>query len=449
MPKSNKIFACQKCDAQFPKWEGRCRECGAWDSLDEQPILTKVSPGRSSASIVKLASLGDSNTQQRLSTESNELNRVLGGGIVAGTLAMIGGDPGVGKSTLLLQAAKSIAEKNESGSVLYVSGEESGEQVKQRLDRLGQAPDNLNFLGDSSLEAIVSAIQQTRPLLAIIDSLQTIQSKNGAVVGKPAELRDATETLMNLAKTSGTPLFLIGHVTKDGAVAGPKVLEHLVDAVLYLESTETNTLRVLRAVKNRFGGINEVGVWQMTEQGLTEVTNAGGTFLSEQRPEAPGAAITTVMKGSRVFMIEIQALVTKTKFGYPQRRVSGYDMNRLQLLIAVLQKRLQLPLGYMDIHLNIVGGLKINEPATDLAVALAIISAQKNQVVRDKVIAVGEIGLQGELRPVTQLDRRIEEAVRLGFNEIVIPQQKLGKPFDGIKIYPASTLTEAIEISFH
>jgi DNA repair protein RadA/Sms len=448
MRQSN-FFVCQKCDAQFPKWEGRCRECGAWDSLGEQPIFAKTAPGRSTSTVVKLSSLGTSETRQRLSTQSSELDRVLGGGIMAGTLAIIGGDPGVGKSTLLLQAARKIAEANNTGTVLYVSGEESGEQVKERLDRLGNAPDNLNFLGDSSLDSIISAIQQTKPLLAIIDSLQTIQGKNGTTVGRPTELRDATESLMNLAKTSGTPLFLIGHVTKDGAVAGPKVLEHLVDAVLYLEATETNTLRVLRASKNRFGGINEVGVWQMAEQGLVEVPNPGGTFLSEHRPDEPGAVLTAVMKGSRVFLIEIQALVTKTKFGYPQRRATGYDMNRLQLLIAVLQKRLQLPLGYMDIHLNVVGGLKINDPATDLAVALAIISAHKNQVVSNKIMAVGEIGLQGELRPVTQLERRVEEAVRLGFTEIITPQQNTNKIFEMAKLFPAKNLSASSEIVFH
>lgn len=448
MSKSSTVFVCQKCDAQFPKWEGRCRECGGWDTLSEQKALPKFAPGKSFASVVKFSSLSGSNSQNRTSTHSAEFDRVLGGGITAGSLTIIGGDPGVGKSTLLLQTARNMAEHNPTQAILYVSGEESGEQVKQRLDRLGATPDNLHFLGDSSLNAIATAIQQTKPLFVIIDSLQTIQGNRGSVVGKPSDLRDATEALMNLSKTTNTSIFLIGHVTKDGAVAGPKVLEHLVDAVLYLESTETNNLRVLRAAKNRFGGISEVGVWKMDTNGLTEVPNPAGTFLSDNIPDAPGAALTAVMKGTRVFLIEVQALVTKTKFGYPQRRASGYDMNRLQMLIAVLQKRLNLQLNYSDIHLNIVGGLKINEPATDLAVCVAIASAYKNQIVSKKYLSVGEVGLQGELRAVTQLDRRIEEATRLGFTNILAPEQTLDKTISDANLYRAKNLTDAFEIIF-
>lgn len=448
MSKPITLFVCQKCDTQFPKWEGRCRECGAWETLTERQTTRKTAPGHSPATVVKFSSLVSGEAEGRLSTRSDEFDRVLGGGIVTGELVIIGGDPGVGKSTLLLQAARDIAEFNTAGSVLYVSGEESGEQVKQRLDRLGSTPDNLHFLGDSSLAAITDAIQQTRPVLAIIDSLQTIQGNRGAVVGKPSDLRDATEALMALAKTSGTPIFLIGHVTKDGAVAGPKVLEHLVDAVLYLEASEASTLRVLRAAKNRFGGINEVGVWKMAESGMVQVPNPAGTFLSDHIPDAPGAALGAVMKGSRVFLIEIQALVTKTKFGYPQRRATGYDLNRLQLLIAVLQKRLSLPLQYMDVHLNVVGGLKINDPATDLTVALAIASATKNQTIQGKMLTIGEIGLQGELRPVNQLERRIEEAARLGFNTALVPQQPIDKLQRTSTVHTATTVAQAFETVF-
>lgn len=448
-PKSTRIFVCQKCDAQFPKWEGRCRECGAWDTLTETSSKNIIPPSKLNASVVKFSTLTGNSAESRVLTQSTEFDRVLGGGIVKGTLAMIGGDPGIGKSTLLLQTTRMIAETNPEQTILYVSGEESGEQVKQRLDRLGSTPDNLAFLGDSSLDSIASAIQQTKPLLVIVDSLQTIQGKNGSVVGKPTELRDTTEFLMTLSKSTNTSIFLIGHVTKDGAVAGPKVLEHLVDAVLYLEASDASSLRVLRAVKNRFGGVNEVGVWQMANQGLVEVTNPGGTFLSEHLPEAPGASLTAVMKGTRVFLIEIQALVTKTKFGYPQRRATGYDISRLQLLIAVLQKRLRLPLDYSDIHLNVVGGLKINEPATDLAVALAIASAFQNKIVRKKMLAIGEIGLQGELRAVAQAERRIEEALRLGFKEVVMPQQKVDNVSDKVQIYTASNLSDAIEIALN
>lgn len=434
---------------QFPKWEGRCRECGAWDTLTESTITRLTAkPGKAAANVVKFSSLGTAENNARLSTQSSEFDRVLGGGIMSGTLALIGGDPGIGKSTLLLQTTRDIAVHNPEQSVLYISGEESGEQIKQRLDRLGATPDNLHFLGDSSLDAITNAIQTTAPILAIIDSLQTVQGHRGAVVGKPSDLRDATEHLMELAKTTGTPIFLIGHVTKDGAVAGPKVLEHLVDAVLYLEAADTSALRVLRAAKNRFGGLNEVGVWRMAEQGMIEVPNPAGTFLSEHLPDAPGAMLSALVKGSRVFLVEIQALVTKTKFGYPQRRATGYEINRLQQLIAVLQKRLGLSLGFMDVHLNIVGGLKVNEPGLDMAVALAIISAFKNKTIPNTYIAVGEIGLQGEIRPITQLDRRIEEAVRLGFINIIAPKQTLDKLSDTAHLNQCVTINDAIEILF-
>lgn len=442
MPKEKTLFRCSQCDAQFPRWEGRCRECGAWGTLKETAFARPVAAAQ--VTVVDLSTVAsDTSNDQRLSSGFGECDRVLGGGFVAGSFLLVGGDPGIGKSTLLLQIARNLAQSPEGHGILYVSGEESAAQVKQRLDRVGLTPEGFHFLGDPSLDAIEQRIATHAPSFVVIDSLQTIQGGAGVVLGKPSELRDATERLMLLAKKTGTIIVLIGHVTKEGTVAGPKAIEHLVDAVLYLERSTDGPYRILRAIKNRFGGIHEIGVWHMTQQGLQEVENPSAAFLTTTTA-SPGSCVTGMLQGSRVFLVEVQALVSKSRFGYPQRRSTGFDQNRLQLIIAVLTKIVRLPLAYSDIHLNVVGGLKVNEPAADLAVALAIASATKNTPLQPKLIALGEIGLQGELRVVNDIERRLEEAARLGFQYAVTPP---GYAHPAIETLHAKTIAEAIDIA--
>jgi len=450
MAQPKKVFRCKKCDAQYPRWEGRCRECGAWDNLEESINVAKKQPTNAKGVVVSFQSLGSTtNSTPRLQTGSQELDRVLGGGIVTGALLLLGGNPGIGKSTLLLQVASLMANSNKTRPVLYVSGEESGEQVRLRLDRLRANPDNLQFLGESMLPTIMQAVNEQRPQLVIIDSLQTIRSETGAAAGRPGELRDAMEALMELAKTTATPIIIVGHVTKRGDVAGPKVLEHLVDAVLYFEASEDSQHRLLYTTKNRFGGSNEVGVWKMEESGLTEIANPAGVFLNTHRPTAPGATVLPVLKGSRVFLVEVQALVTKTRFAHPQRRSTGFDLNRLQLLIAVLSKHLHLPLAYHDVHLNIVGGLKVTEPAADVAVALAIASAAKNVALPKDLAACGEVGLHAEVRAIPELMRRVETAARVGLRQLIAPEQSTAEQQkNSLTVYKAATLASAIEIAF-
>ncbi|OGL87537.1 DNA repair protein RadA [Candidatus Uhrbacteria bacterium RIFCSPLOWO2_02_FULL_48_12] len=449
MGKPQTIYHCANCDAQFPKWEGRCRECGKWDTLKESVRSAPVVSSAKAAAVIDFASLAAEANAPRESTGSVEFDRVLGGGLVPGALVLIGGDPGIGKSTLLLQVAAKMIDGpprealRERSGVLYISGEESAEQIKNRMDRLNLSANNLKFLGHTDIDTITATIINVRPALAIIDSLNTIKSE-GAAAGQPSMLRRATEKLMATAKETGVPLFLIGHITKDRQVAGPKTLEHLVDAVLYFEGVQGGPYRILRAVKNRFGGVQEIGVWRMTNEGLIEVPNPSATFLQERQTDVPGSAVTALLQGARVFLIEAQALVSKTRFGYPQRRATGFDLNRLQLLIAVLSKRLKFPLAYYDVHLNIVGGLKATEPAVDLPVALAIASALKNIPLSADLIIMGEVGLQGEVRSVMDLERRLEEASRLGFKQAVVPKQELhGQP--ALTLHKVTTVQEALE----
>lgn len=445
MPKAITIYTCTKCDAQFPKWEGRCRECGGWGTLKEAVVTKQRSVP--APTIVDFSSVQASTTTGILPTGYAEFDRVLGGGLVPGALILLGGDPGIGKSTLLLQTANQLA-KSTNETVLYISGEESAEQVKGRLDRLGAPAPTLRFLGDPAIESITQGIEQLRPRLAIVDSLQTITSHTNPGNGRVKQLQAATEELMRVAKQTGVPILLIGHVTKQGAVAGPKTLEHLVDVVLYFEQGEHGPYRILRSVKNRFGSIQEIGVWQMAQGGLEEVANPAGTFLHERRSDAPGSAITALLQGSRVFLIEIQALVAKTQFKYPQRRASGIDLNRLQLIIAVLSKRLGLPLNYADVHVNVIGGIRANEPSIDLAIALAIASAVKNVALPTDLVAIGEIGLQGEVRKVNELERRLETAGRLGFSTVLTPAQDATVPQSVNNHYATSDVREAFEIVF-
>lgn len=423
------IYVCSSCDAQSSKWSGRCLSCGSWGTISEQlkEVDAKEERRIPPSKTISLSDVACSDTP-RLTTFIKELDQVLGGGIVQGSLILLGGEPGIGKSTLLLQIATSLASAHAGTTILYCSGEESDRQVRLRLDRLmnnsKNLPENLHFLGDTSCEKICATIESSSPLLAIVDSIQTISSSLlPSEPGNIAQVRACTVRLLETAKRSGVPIIITGHVTKEGLVAGPKTLEHLVDVVLYLEGDNDHELRLLKTVKNRFGSTNEVGVFEMTESGLTEVVDASSVFALQSTPSIAGTARTSVLEGSRAFIVHVQALTAKTYFGYPQRRTTGCDLGRLQLLIAVLSKRLGLNLGDQDIHLNIAGGRKISEPASDLAVCASIISAYKNTELSPKALFIGEVGLGGEVRNVSMLEKRLKEAEKLEFTDAFIPKQ--------------------------
>ncbi|MDO8571598.1 MAG: DNA repair protein RadA [bacterium] len=424
------IYVCSNCDAQTSKWSGRCLECSQWGTLSESvkevdqkgktPLQTKAGETISFADI-------ESASIPRIQTGIGEFDQVLGGGVVPGSFILLGGEPGIGKSTILLQVARAFALQKRN--VLYCSGEESGQQIKLRLDRLtkgkGSEEQYLHFFGETNTEKICSTITQEKPGLAIVDSIQTIYSSEiPSECGSVTQVRACTVKLLEVAKAHHIPIIITGHVTKEGMVAGPKTLEHLVDTVLYLEGDNNNYFRLLKTVKNRFGSTNEVGIFEMTDGGLQEVSNPSVIFMAEREGSTPGTVTTAVLEGSRAFLIQVQALTSKTYFGYPQRRVVGFDANRLQLLIAVLTKRLGLNLGDQDIHVNIVGGLKISEPAIDLAVCASIISAYKNKSVGNDTVLFGEVGLNGEIRQVNQSDKRVKEAEKLGFKTIYLPAGK-------------------------
>lgn len=418
MPNSNSsLFICSKCDAQAPKWSGQCFECGAWGTLEESARpLNKKQGQKSTISSIKFESLDNQKNEfNRISSGIQEVDRVLGGGFVPGSIVLLGGEPGVGKSTLCLQIAKGI----NGGVVLYFSGEESAAQVADRWKRL-EGGDNLKFAQITNADEISAAIIISDAPLAIVDSVQTITSQSAAgLAGSVSQVRAVTSILLEAAKKGKTSVILTGHVTKDGMVAGPKTLEHLVDVVLYLEGDRSYGYRLLRGVKNRFGSTDEVGVFVMSEIGLSEVQDPSTFFLNRDRSPESGQAVAVIMEGKRVFLAEVQALCEKTAFGYPQRKSSGFDVGRLQLLLAVLGKRLRLPLGMMDVFLNVVGGLKIIEPAGDLAVCAALISACKDRPVPSDAALFGEVGLGGEVRSVSMSSQRTKEAKRLGFKKVI------------------------------
>ncbi|MCX6778819.1 MAG: DNA repair protein RadA [Candidatus Magasanikbacteria bacterium] len=441
------LFNCSKCDAQYTKWTGRCLECGGWGTIKESSeTAVKVSSLKNrktnvpAGKTLNLSNIVGKETT-RLKTQIEEFDRVLGGGFAPGSLILLGGEPGIGKSTLVLQIASQITAKS-----LYVSGEESAEQIKIRFDRLELKPKNLEFLGETNIETICATIEQLKPSLAIVDSIQTISSiEVSGPSGNPTQIKAVCAKLMETAKTTQTPIIIIGHVTKDGNLSGPKTLEHLVDTVLYLEGERHHQFRILRAVKNRFGSTNEIGVFEMKQTGLIEVKNPSVAFLSGRNSSIPGSAVTCLIEGSRPLLIEIQALVTRTQFGYPQRRASGFDLNRLQVLIAVLAKRTGLPLETHDIFINVVGGLKADEPAADLAVVLAIASALKNKTLPQDLASFGEIGLGGEVRMVGNVEKRLMEIKKMGFKFAVIPPTKDLPNFSGLKIAPLENVKEIIE----
>ena len=426
MIKSPKIiYTCAKCGAQFPKWTGRCTTCGAWGTVSEEIPTDNIQ--MTSVKIDKNQLIDFQKTPPpaftRLQTQISEFDRVLGGGIVVGSLILLGGEPGIGKSTLVLQICGQL-----KSPLLYVSGEESASQIKMRLDRLNINYDNLKFLGENNIEKIVAFAVEEKPSLLIIDSIQTLYSSElPSEAGSINQVRICTVKLLEIAKKFNIPILIIGHITKDGLVAGPKSLEHLVDAVMYLEGSSKNDFRLLRCAKNRFGSTSEIGIFDMTAKGLIEVKNPSELFLPQNQDPLSGSALTCIMEGTRPFLLEIQALVSKTLFGYPQRKTAGYDINRLQMLIAVLIKRADIPLVNQDVHLNVTGGLKITETGADLAVCLAIISSLKNKIIPANTLILGEVGLGGEIRPVYQMEKRLEEATKLNFKKIICPVFKTTK----------------------
>jgi len=426
MPKSLKtIFGCSQCGAQYPKWTGRCLSCGAWGTIAEE-----IPEGKITTQILKINKNELIDFRQtpppafeRLKTNIQEFDRVLGGGIIQGSLILLGGEPGIGKSTLVLQICHNLKLP-----ILYISGEESASQIKMRIDRLKLDFSQLKFLGENNIEKIISFILEEKPGFIIIDSIQTLYSSElPSEAGSINQVRICTVKLLEVAKKYNISILIIGHVTKDGLVAGPKSLEHLVDAVLYLEGSKNDDFRLLRCAKNRFGGTSELGIFDMTTAGLIEVKNPSELFLPQNKEPISGSVLTCIMEGARPFLIEIQALVSKTLFGYPQRKSAGYDINRLQMQIAVLIKRANIPLVNQDIHLNVTGGLKINETGADLAVCLAIISSLKNKIILPDTLILGEVGLGGEIRPISQMDKRLEEALKLKYKNIVCPVFKTDK----------------------
>jgi len=449
MPKPHVKYICQQCGAESTRWMGKCPNCGSWNSYVETldasatPAPTRHAVG-GRAEPTALPQI-KADAYARVAVDNEEFSRVLGGGIVPGSLVLIGGDPGIGKSTLLLQIAARVAEM--AGSVLYVSGEESPQQIKMRAARLGIAGERLFILSETNIAAIVEHLETLRPALVIVDSIQTVYVEElESAAGSVGQLRECAVRLMHAAKGSHIPIFLIGHVTKEGAIAGPRVLEHIVDTVLYLEGERFQSYRLLRAVKNRFGSTNEVGVFEMREEGMVEVSNASEVFLAE-RSSAPGSAVLVTVEGTRPLLVECQALTSTTSFGLPRRTANGIDYNRLLIIAAVLAKRVGLGLSNQDIFVNVVGGMQVDEPAADLGMALAIASSYRDVPVLADLAAVGEVGLSGELRSVGQIDKRLNEAARLGFKRCLVPAAMKHSKLktDGLELLTARTLAEALE----
>jgi DNA repair protein RadA/Sms len=441
------LYVCTNCDAQFPKWSGRCLECGAWGTLNEeikdsQSQAKDVIKKLSGAEAIDLRDLKIKN-ENRLKMNWPEIDRVLGGGLLNDSFLLLSGEPGIGKSTLAAQIANNISQQ---GMVLYVSGEESASQVKSRLERINCSLENLRFISETSVEKIIASASKIKPKLLVVDSIQTVYSSLlPSEPGNISQIRAVAVKFLELAKSQGVAVLLIGHITKDGQVAGPKSLEHIVDTVLSLEHETGSHYSLLRASKNRFGSVNELGVLEMTKDGFKEVVDPGAIFLAGQSENIPGSVITGVLEGSRPFLVNIQALVSQTIFGYPQRKTSGLDVNRLQVLSAVINKRLKFDLISKDIILNAVGGLKINDPAIDLAVCGAIVSSYLNRSFPTNTILMAEVGLGGEIRPVFRLEQRLNEASKLGFKKAIVSnKEKVKASLGNLKIEKIINLNDLL-----
>ncbi|HEP1427270.1 DNA repair protein RadA [Streptococcus pyogenes] len=452
MAKKKATFICQECGYQSPKYLGRCPNCSAWSSFVEEVEVKEVKNARVSLAgeksrPVKLKDV-DNISYHRTQTDMSEFNRVLGGGVVPGSLILIGGDPGIGKSTLLLQVSTQLANK---GTVLYVSGEESAEQIKLRSERLGDIDNEFYLYAETNMQAIRTEIENLNPDFLIIDSIQTIISPDiTGVQGSVSQVREVTAELMQLAKTNNIATFIVGHVTKEGTLAGPRMLEHMVDTVLYFEGERRHTFRILRAVKNRFGSTNEIGIFEMQSAGLVEVLNPSQVFLEERLDGATGSAIVVTMEGSRPILAEVQSLVTPTVFGNARRTTTGLDFNRVSLIMAVLEKRCGLLLQNQDAYLKSAGGVKLDEPAIDLAVAVAIASSYKEKPTSPQEAFLGEIGLTGEIRRVTRIEQRINEAAKLGFTKVYAPKNAL-QGIDipqGIEVVGVTTVGQVLKAVF-
>lgn len=451
MAKQKTVFFCQECGYESPKWMGRCPGCNQWNSMVEEKVSRVQSGGKT---VKKTANKAISINQievlkePRIYTKMNELNRVLGGGVVPGSLVLVGGDPGIGKSTLLLQTSDQLA--SEGRKVLYISGEESIKQTKMRAERLGICSDNLYVLAETDIHEIEEKMQEISPDILVIDSIQTVYNQDiASAPGSVSQVRECTGQLMRIAKTEGVATFLVGHVTKDGAIAGPRMLEHMVDAVLYFEGERHHTYRILRAVKNRFGSTNEMGVFEMKESGLVEVENPSEVFLQERTNGAAGSTVVAAMEGTRPILVEVQALVSPTSFGNPRRMATGLDHHRVSLLMAVLEKRVGLLLQNQDAYINVAGGIRLDEPATDLAVAISIASSFRNEITQPADIFIGEVGLTGEVRRVSRIEQRISEANKMGFKRAFIPKKSLeGWTIPkGMEVVGVSTVKEAMDYS--
>ncbi|CAM2884916.1 DNA repair protein RadA [Levilactobacillus brevis] len=455
MAKPRTTYVCQNCDYSSPRYLGRCPNCGEWNTMVEEvvtPAAAKPQSTRTTASGERshpqLMSEIKHSTESRTKTQMEELNRVLGGGIVPGSLILIGGDPGIGKSTLLLQVSGQLSQTG--GKVLYVSGEESASQIKMRADRLVVNSDHLYLYPETDMASIRANIEQMKPDYVVIDSVQTMQAPGiESAIGSVSQIRAVTGELMQIAKTNGITIFVVGHVTKGGAIAGPKILEHMVDTVLYFEGDLHHTYRILRAVKNRFGSTNELGIFEMREGGLYEVANPSEIFLEERLKDATGSAIVVSMEGTRPILVEVQALITPSVFGNAQRTSSGLDRNRVSLLMAVLEKRANLMLQNQDAFLKAAGGVKLDEPAIDLAIALSIASSYRDTATQPTDCFVGEVGLTGEIRRVNRIEQRVAEAKKLGFKRIFIPKNNLQgwTPDPGIDVVGVSTLRQALKLA--
>lgn len=448
MAKAKSVFFCQNCGFESAKWMGQCPSCREWNTFAEERVTVSAGARKKEENRQRPVRIRDIelSADSGISTGIGELDRVLGGGIITGSLILIGGDPGIGKSTLLLQTCRNLALSGHS--VLYISGEESLRQIRMRAERIGECPDRLFFLAETNLAAVRETLEREKPEVCIIDSIQTMYSDEiASAPGSVSQVREATGILMRLAKSLGISVFIVGHVTKDGAVAGPRVLEHMVDTVLYFEGERHASYRILRAAKNRFGPTNEIGVFEMRDSGLAEVANPSEYMLSGKPEGASGSVVACSLEGTRPLLVEIQALVVNTSYGMPRRTAVGADYNRVNLLIAVLERRCGLPLGDSDCYVNIAGGIRMNEPAMDLGIALAVASGFRDRPVGEKVVVFGEIGLSGEVRAVSQAQQRVSEAMKLGFNTVVLPKasMKTVKKTEGIRLIPVETLREAIE----